>query len=107
MNCVRAGIVKRPEEYGFSSYQAKVGLKKIEWLDFDPIYLDLGETERERQKKYQDWAQESIPKGEWEMIRESIQKNWAYGNNRFKEKIENMLGRRFELKRAGRRSKGI
>jgi hypothetical protein len=48
---------------------------------------------------------ESIPEDEWNLIRQAIQKNWAYGNNRFKEKIENVLGRRFDIKKAGRRPK--
>ena len=34
-----------------------------------------------------------------------IQKNWAYGNEQFREKMENTLGRRFEIKKAGRRPK--
>jgi putative transposase len=105
MNCVRAGIVKKPEEYDYSSYKGKIGLKTIRWLDFDPLYADLGKTVEDRQRKYQDWIQESIPKGEWEMIRRSIQKNWTYGDEKFKEKIEGMLGRKFEIKKAGRRSK--
>jgi hypothetical protein len=67
--------------------------------------VDLGKTVGDRQRKYQDWTQESIPKGEWETIRRSIQKNWTYGDEKFKEKIEGMLGRKFEIKKAGRRSK--
>lgn len=105
MNCIRAGIVKKPEEYKFSSYRAKVGLKKIEWLDYDPLYLDLGKTENERQNKYRNWIYESIPKDEWDMIRQTIKKNWAYGNDQFKGDIESMFGRRFELRKAGRKPK--
>ncbi len=107
MNCVRAGIVKRPEEYDFSSYKAKVGLKKIMWLDYDPLYLDLGKIDEERYKKYQKWIHESMPKDEWDTIRKSIQKNWAYGDGQFKEKMERILGRKFEIKKVGRRSKKI
>jgi putative transposase len=105
MNCVRAGIVKRPEEYAFSSYRAKAGLKKIKWLDYDPVYLDLGKTEEERHKKYRNWIHEIVLKGEWDMVRESIQRNWAYGDEQFKEKMENVLGRKFEIKTSGRRPK--
>jgi putative transposase len=106
-NCMRAGIVKKPEEYDFSSYRTKIGLEKLEWLDCDPVYLDLGKTEEERHKKYQGWIHESIPKGELDMMRKSIQRNWAYGGEEFKEKIESMLGRKFEIKKAGRRSTKI
>jgi putative transposase len=103
MNPVRAGIVNTPEEYEFSSYRTKIGLKEIEWLDLDPLYLDLGVTDRERQSKYRGWISEKIPKEEWETIRITIQKNWAYGADQFKEEIEKILGRRFEIKKAGRR----
>ncbi len=107
LNCVRAGIVKRPEEYDFSSYKTKVGLKKIMWLDYDPLYLDLGKTENERQNRYRNWIHESISKDEWDMIRKSIQKNWAYGDEHFRQKMEKVLGRKFEIKKAGRRSTKI
>ena len=33
MNPVRAGIVKTPKEFEFSSYRAKIGQKEIKWLD--------------------------------------------------------------------------
>lgn len=37
MNPIRAGIVKKPGDYYFSSYGAKTGLRKLKWLDFDPL----------------------------------------------------------------------
>ena len=105
MNPVRAGIVKEPSDFHYSSYSAKVGLKKLEWLDFDPLYLGLGTTEEERQNGCRRWFCESIPQNEWRDIREAIQRNWAFGNNKFKEDIENRFGRKFEIKKAGRRPK--
>lgn len=105
MNCVRAGMVKSPEEYKFSSYRTKIGLKELEWLDFDPMYLALGMTQGERQKKYEKWIQETIPEGEWGIIRKTIQRNWAFGSDEFTRKIESILDRRFEIKKAGRKPK--
>lgn len=58
-----------------------------------------------RQTAYQRWFQESIPKAEWELIREAVKRNWAYGNKRFKEETETALQRRFEVKKAGREPK--
>lgn len=106
MNPVRAGIVKTPEDYFFSSCGAKTGLRRLKMLDYDPIYLALGNTEQERQDGYRRWVCESIiPEGEWEMIRGALQRNWAYGDKRFKEELETILGRRFELKKSGRKPK--
>lgn len=107
MNPVRAGMVEEPKDYPFSSYRAKIGLDGLKWLDYDPIYLSLGKKDKERQIEYKKWIHESIPKGEWNAIRDSIKRNWAYGNERFKEEIESALGRRFEIKKPGRRSKKI
>jgi len=105
MNPVRAGIAKYPDSYYFSSYGAKIGLREIKWIDYDPVYLSLGKTKEERQKEYKRWFQNGISKNEVEIIRETIQRNWAYGNTRFKEDMEKVLGHRFEIKKAGRRSK--
>lgn len=105
MNCVRAGMVKAPEDFYFSSYRIKIGLDDLNWLDYDPVFLSLGKTDKERQKEYKKWIHESIPENEWNIIREAIQRNWAYGNDRFKEKIQNVLGRKFEIKKAGRKPK--
>jgi len=105
MNAVRAGIVKSPEQHDFNSYKAKIGLERLDLLDFDPVYLSLGDTEIERQNKYQKWFLESISGDELDMVREAIQRNWPYGNEKFKERIENELGQKFQIKTAGRKPK--
>jgi putative transposase len=105
LNPVRAGIVEEPGDYKFSSYGVKVGKKELKFLDQDPSYVALGKTDEERQTAYRRWFQESIPKAEREIIREAVQRNWAFGNNRFKEEMEKALERRFEVKKAGRKSK--
>jgi putative transposase len=105
MNPIRAAMVSKPEDYAFSSYGTKAGLKDLKFLDNDPTYMALGKTEHERHVAYRNWFHESIPKAEWEVIREAVQRNWAYGNNPFKEEMEKSLDRRFEIKKAGRRPK--
>ena len=62
-------------------------------------------TTDERQIAYQRWFYESIPEAEWDLIREAVQRNWAYGNNQFKEQLEMALDRKFEIKKAGRKPK--
>jgi REP element-mobilizing transposase RayT len=59
----------------------------------------------QRHVAYRSWFHESIPKIEWEVIREAVQRNWAYGNSPFKEEMEKALERKFELKKAGRKPK--
>jgi len=103
MNLVREGMVERPEDYRYSSYAARIGLRKIEWLDYDTAYLALGKKENERQKGCKEWVQGSISKYEWNSIRESIQRNWAYGNKRFKDENESVFGRRFKIRKPSRK----
>jgi len=35
-----------PEDYRWSSYRAKAGLVKEEWLDYDVFYMGLGKSEK-------------------------------------------------------------
>jgi hypothetical protein len=65
----------------------------------------MGVTPEERQAKYRNWFNGSIPESEGKLIREAVQRNWAYGNDRFKEEMELALGRRFEIRKAGRKPK--
>lgn len=54
MNSVRAGLVEKPEDYSYSSYQYYVSGKKDALLTDDLFYKDLGQTLKKRQKGYQD-----------------------------------------------------
>jgi hypothetical protein len=51
------------------------------------------------------WIKESIPDDEWRFFREAIQKDWPCGNDRFKMEMERVLGRKYEIKKAGRKQK--
>jgi len=102
MNPVRAGLVSSPEDYKYTSYAAKIGLREDKILDFDPWYLSLGADNTERQRQYQKFFKESIPEDEWKIIRECINKNGVFGNDEFKKQIEEVLGRKIELRGKGR-----
>ena len=103
MNPVRAGMVEKPDDYIFSSYGAKAGLRELAWLDYDPFYNSLGNTIQERRSAYRQWFNESIPQAEWDLIREAVQRNWAYGNSGFKAGMEEALQRKFAVKKPGRK----
>ncbi len=103
MNPVRAFLVSEPGEYRHSSYRSKVGMSAPGYVSFDPCYLSLGDTEEARQREYRKLFECSIPEDEWKNIREAVQRNWAYGDNRFRRQMEAALGRKFELRRPGRK----
>lgn len=101
LNPVRAGIVDDPEEYKWSSYKNKIGLSST-WLDFDPVYLHLGRTTKEREEKYKEWVMTSSSEEEWNFIRQALQRGQLTGNNRFVEEVAEKIGRRVEFRKQGR-----
>ncbi|MDY0045710.1 MAG: transposase [Syntrophales bacterium] len=103
MNPVRAGLTDRPEDYKYSSYRSKIGIRNCNVLDSDPLYESFGSTSTERQQKYRQWFQESVEIEEWDHIRYAIKRNWPYGNDGFKKKLEDTMGYTFEIKKAGRK----
>lgn len=102
LNPVRAKLVSDPGEYRWSSYTAHASGDTDGTVDFDPWYQSLGTTAEERGKRYAAWVMESIPAGEWEAIRKSIQREGFVGDPRFKEQIEILLGRAVEMRAPGR-----
>lgn len=103
LNPVRAKIVKEPGDYKWSSYRFKAGDRNIyQLLDKDPLYLDIGEEDTERQVNYKKWFKESIPPEEWNLIRKAVNKGGVFGNTQFKEKMEKLLGRSFDVREKGR-----
>lgn len=106
LNPVRANIINDPSMYKWSSYRAKTGsVDPYSLLDMDPIYIDLGRDEKERQANYRKWFKESIPCGEWDFIRKAVNKGGVFGNIQFKEKLERLTGRKLELRKRGRPEK--
>ena len=105
LNPVRAGLVGLPEEYRWSSYGAKIGTKNEEWLDFDPFYLGLAGTAIKRAENYISWMEGTIPEGEWELIRQSLQRGQLTGGKRFVDEIEEKIERRVEFRGQGRPKK--
>lgn len=102
LNPLRAGMVVNPEDYQWSSYKHKAGIKHIDWMDLDPLYNSLGSTKKEREEKYKAWIQETIPSGEWELLRQSVQKGQLTGSAQFIEEVADKIGRRIEVRGQGR-----
>jgi putative transposase len=103
MNPVRAKIVKDPKEYRWSSYSNKAfGNKNNPILDFDPYYLELGETVKERAFAYREWFKRSIPEEELTCIRETITRSIPIGSKDFINKLSEKLGRAIKIRARGR-----
>ncbi len=103
LNPVRAGMVGDPSEYPWSSYQRHAGKSSHPpWVDIDPCYAGLGATEAQRALKYQDFVTGVIPPGEWDLLREAIQRGQLTGGQRFIDQVEAIIGRRIEHRKQGR-----
>ena len=62
----------------------------------------MASTPQERGKQYRAWVRAAIPDGEWERIREAIQRGQLTGGNRFVEDVTREIGRRVERRGRGR-----
>ena len=102
LNPVRAGLVAAPQDYRWSSYRSRSGVEKPTHIDLDAAYLSLGMTPQDRAKEYRDWIRGAIPDGEWEAIRQAIQRGQLTGQGRFAGEVERKIGRRLEHRGRGR-----
>ncbi|MBL4682904.1 MAG: transposase [Pseudomonadales bacterium] len=87
MNPVRAGMVKKPEEYKWSSYQSSAFGKTSKLWHPHSAYLSLGQNSEERQKCYRELLASPMDEDELENIRHSAQKGIVLGNKEFREQV--------------------
>ncbi len=104
LNPVRAGMVAEAAEYPWSTYRQRMGFDADAWFHPDPWYLGLGDSEPARRSAYERFLRESVPAGEWALIRESLQRGQLTGNQQFVDEVARIAGRRVEFRRPGRPS---
>ncbi len=107
LNPVRAGMVKAPEQYKWSSareHLAPVGSSLI--VDHD-VYVRLGATPSVRARAYGALIGEPLEEGALSQIRTAARQGGVLGSDQFKDQIETQLGRRVRLGRPGRRPKQL
>jgi putative transposase len=92
-----------PATYPWSSYGWHAGVgSQFRWLDIDPCFEGLGNSADERAMRYREFVQSAIPTGEWELIREALQRGQLTGTKRFSDEIEAIIGQRIENRKQGR-----
>jgi len=114
MNPVTAGMCSDPAEYPWSSCFSKVAdmltwreqaQNLYQWLDSDPLYLDMGKTKHERQQHYREFLTEAVSDKERELIRLAVQRGQLTGEVAFIDEIETKLQRRIEFRQQSRPKK--
>jgi putative transposase len=104
MNPIRARMVATPLDYPWSSYRDRVGHSDHGCLDSMHPYIELGVTDQERRRTYENFIMSSVPDGEWEFLREAVRRNQLTGNDRFVDQVSKAIGRRVERRGPGRPS---
>ena len=102
LNPVRARMVVAPELYPWSSFRRWEMPSPYAWLDPLPCTIAGGEDEELPAMRYRRFLCEAIPDGEWELIREAVQRGQLTGNARFVNEVERIIGKRVEQRRPGR-----
>ena len=101
-NPVRAGMVADPGEYVWSSYQINGLGKTSDLCTPHREYMLLGRDSLERQQNYRELFIHHVDAELLEEIRSNTHKGMAIGNDRFKEELETLTGRRLKSKKRGR-----
>jgi putative transposase len=96
LNPVRARMVERPGDYPWSSYRANAELHPSALISPHEKYLALGLSPPERAATYRELFRHEIDPAALKEIRSAVNGGFALGNDRFKEEIAQMLGRRAE-----------
>lgn len=104
MNPVRAYMVSHPSEYRWSSYREKT-VEGLKIVDPDPAFMEMAEDEEQRKQAYERWVLSAVLEGEWERIRDAIQRGHLTGKHQLEEEVAEILGVRLEMKKPGRPKK--
>jgi putative transposase len=107
LNPVRAGMVKNPSDYPWSSYGVNALGVHDKLCISHSLYERIGRNADERQAGYRKLFRKQVSEIELDAIREATNKAWALGNDGFREKIEALAGRRTTPRPRGRPKKGL
>lgn len=102
LNPVRAGIVRLPGDYQWSSYSENAGRRAQAIVNPHPCYLALGEQAVTRHKRYADMFRRRISDNTLMEIRHGARKGLPVGGDGFKNQVESKLGTRLTPRKVGR-----
>jgi putative transposase len=101
LNPVRAGLVSDPAGYPWSSYHHNALEQLSDGVVPHHEYLRLAESNEARQAAYRALFKRQLSENTITDIREATNKAWVLGNDQFKQRIQEQLGRRVEPKARG------
>lgn len=102
LNPVRAGLVKDPADYPWSSYRHNAQGEKCPAVTAHPLYEGLGATATERQAAYRALFEDGLGLDDLEAIRLHAARNSALGTPFFQAEIQALTRRRAHVPPIGR-----
>lgn len=102
LNPVRAGMVTFPDEYCWSSYRINALGKASSLCSPHTVYLDLGVTAELRREVYRTLVEARVDVELNTEIRKATNKGLVLGDESFKLKVEDVIGRRVTEGKRGR-----
>lgn len=102
LNPVRAGMVKLPGHYRWSSFCHNSGARKNSFIREHSLFSRLGLTVGERHKAYSALFSSELDVEDEKQISEAWLSGTPLGNDYFKEKVERELSRKVGQARRGR-----
>jgi putative transposase len=102
LNPVRAGMVRHPGDYLWSSFRVNGQGEESDLIKPHRLYKALGTDEKKRQASYRELFRHELDPGVIDAIRSATNGNYALGGERFGQQISEALGRRATKGKAGR-----
>jgi putative transposase len=90
LNPVRAGMVRYPADYPWSSYRCHAQGKDDRLITVHDLYRALGANPKQRQEAYRSLFTHKIPQRTLAEIREATNKAWVLGSERFQKRVEQL-----------------
>ncbi|HEX6992980.1 MAG TPA: transposase [Gammaproteobacteria bacterium] len=101
-NPVRAGMVRRPDDYTWSSVRINCGTRSSSLVKPHPVFLALGSTARVRAARYRQLLDEGLAQQTVDEIRNSVRSGLPAGSDEFRQSLEASLNRPLCRRRPGR-----
>jgi len=102
MNPVRAGMVMHPGDYPWSSYRYHAYGEANKLITPHTLYEQLNKHEAVRRENYRAMFLTDLDKVDLHVIRRSVEFSMPLGNDRFREEIEQALGRKIGYAKRGK-----
>jgi putative transposase len=99
LNPVRAGMVRKPTQYSWSSYRANAEGENSTLLKPCPEYLALAGNDVDRRHFYRMMFDLSLDKAAIAELRAVTRGGFAFGSDEFKERLKMVSGRSMSLQR--------